>query len=436
MKKYDSYCFIDTNSFLHYKMFTEVDWDKLTNSKSVLLVVCPDVLRELDQKKFSGNDTNIRNRAQKVISKMSKMVKNNNIYKIKNNLDLMFIPNEPAIDWAKQGLREQIPDDRIIASILEKNKHFNNTILITSDLGLKLKASNKGIRCISLPDEYRIKIKKDKKYEEILKLRNRVAFLENRLPITKLKILSKNKHVDFIDITLNKITATSEGEINKKIKAIRHELQFKPFPQNNGIIKNLLLSTKDEIERYKEDLNEYTKEMSKYYQEEHKYKELQSRIIDLKFVIINEGNQPAEGIEIFMNFPDGFEMISEDELPKNPKEPEKPTPPRSTMEMISNMPTISNIHKTILSDLKMPSVDELGIDPNLPSGPLIRKTNSYEVRYSLNKLKHGIQVYLKPVYIIFKSIDLAKSFEISYSILADNLPEPYNDELHIIISKN
>ena len=84
----------------------------------------------------------------------------------------------------------------------------------------------------------------------------------------------------------------------------------------------------------------------------------------------------------------------------------------------------------------MPSIDELGIDPNLPSGPLIRKTNSYEVRYSLNKLKHGIQVYLKPVHIMFKSIDLANSFKISYSILADNLPEPSSGNLHIVILKN
>jgi len=435
MKKYDCYCFIDTNTFLHYIMFTELNWNILTKSKSVLLIVCSDVLRELEKKKNLDPDINIRNRARKVISKMAEIGSKSSFCKIKNDIDLMFIPDEPSVDWINQGLNEKIVDDRIIASILT-NSHLSNPILITSDFGLKLKARNKDIKCISVPEEHRIKIIKDNKNDEIVKLRNRVNFLENRQPITKLKILSKNKHVDFIDITLNKITATSEDEINKKIKAIIHEMQLKHFPQNNGIIKNLLLSTKDESERYKKDLNEYAKEMYKYYQEEYKFKETRSRLIELKFLIINEGSQPAEGIEIFMKFPDGFEMISEDELPKSPKEPEKPTPPRSIMEMIPNMSTFSNIHKTILSDLKMPSIDELGIDPNLPSGPLIRKTNSYEVRYSLNKLKHGIQVYLKPVHIMFKSIDLANSFKISYSILADNLPEPSSGNLHIVILKN
>jgi len=411
-------------------MFTEIEWSKLTNSNSVLLIVCPDVLRELDQKKFLENDINIRNRAQKVISKMSKMAKNNKIYKVKNNLGLIFIPNEPSIDWEKQGLSKKIPDDRIIASILEQNKYFHNIILITSDLGLKLKASNKGIKCISLPFEYRIKIKKDKKQEEIEKLRNRITFLENKLPITKLKILADNKPVEFINITLSKIATPPEDELNGKLKAIRHELQFKPSSQNLGIFSDLLLYTKDEIERYEEDLNEYVKEMYKYYQEEYKFKEIQSRLIELKFLIINEGSQPAEDIEIFMIFPDGFEMFSEDEIPKKPKEPEKPIPPRSTIDMLSK---ISYMPKTAFPNLTIPSIDNVGINRNLSSGPHIRKTDSYEVNYRVDKLKHGIQKYLKPVYVLFESIDQAKPFNISYTILADNLPEPSNGNLHIVI---
>jgi len=191
MNKYDSYCFIDSNSFLHYRMFTDINWNKVTNSSSVLLIVCPAVLKELDQKKFSEHDINIRNRSQQVISKMSKMVTSNKIHKIKKNLDLMFISSEPSIDWEKEGLSSQIPDDRIVVSILEQKNNFENIILVTSDIGLTLKASNKGIKCISLPDEYRLNIKKDKKQKEIEKLRDKITVLENKLPVLKLKILAE-----------------------------------------------------------------------------------------------------------------------------------------------------------------------------------------------------------------------------------------------------
>ena len=430
MNKYDSYCFIDTNTFLHYRMFTEIEWSKLTNSNSVLLIVCPDVLRELDQKKFLENDINIRNRAQKVISKMSKMAKNNKICKVKNNLGLMFIPNEPSIDWEKQGLSKKIPDDRIIASILEQNKYFHNIILITSDLGLKLKASNKGIKCISLAFEYRIKIKKDKKQEEIEKLRDKITVLEDRLPVLRLKFLADNEPADFIKITLNQITAPSEDKLAEKLKVIKDELKFKPSSNTFEIFTNLLSYPKDEIERYEKDLDKYIEEMLKYYKKEYKFKELQSRLIELKFVIINNGNQPAEDIDIFMHFPDGFVMFPEDKLPQKPKEPEKPIPPRSTIDMLSK---ISYMPKIAFPNLTIPSIDNVGINRNLSNGPQIRKTNSYEVNYRVDKLKHGIQKYLKPVYILFESIDLAKSFKISYSILADNLPEPSNDNLNIVI---
>lgn len=430
MNKYDSYCFIDSNSFLHYRMFTDINWNKVTNSSSVLLIVCPAVLRELDQKKFSEYDINIRNRSQKVLSKMSKMVTSNKIHKIKKTLALMFISSEPSIDWEKEGLSSQTPDDRIIASILEQKNNLKNIILVTSDIGLTLKASNKGIKYISLPDEYRLNIKKNKEQKEIEKLRNKITVLENRLPVLKLKILTDNDPADFIKITLNQITAPSEDELAEKLKVIKDELKFKPSSNTFAIFIDLLSYPKVEIERYEKDLDKYIKEMLKYYKKEYKFKKLQSRLIELKFIIINNGNLPAEDIDIFMHFPDGFVMFSEDELPKKPKEPEKPIPPRTQQEMISNF------QKFLIPNFPSPDISSIinpSINLNLSNGPQIRKTNSYEVKYGLDKLKHGIQKYLKPVYILFESIDLAKSFRISYSILADNLPEPSNGNLNIVI---
>lgn len=430
MNKYDSYCFIDSNSFLHYRMFTDINWNKIINSSSVLLIVCPAVLRELDQKKFSEYDINIRNRSQQVISKMSKMVTSNKIHKIKKNLDLMFISSEPSIDWEKEGLSSQIPDDRIIASILEQKNNFKNIILVSSDIGLTLKVSNKGIKCISLPDEYRLNIKKDKKQKEIEKLRDKITVLENRLPVLKLKILADNEPADFIKITLDQITAPSEDELTEKLEVIKDELKYKPSSNTFEIFIDLLSYPKVEIERYEKDLDKYIEEMLKYYKKEYKFKELQSRLIELNFIIINNGNLPAEDIDIFMHFPDGFVMFSEDELPKKPKEPEKPIPPRTQQEMISNF------QKSLIPSFPSPYIPSIitpNINRNLSSGPQIRKTNSYEVKYDLDKLKHGMQIYLKPVYILFESIDLTKSFKISYSILADNLPEPSNGNLNIVI---
>jgi len=237
-------------------------------------------LRELDQKKFSEYDINVRNRSQKVLSKMSKMVTSNKIHKIKKTLDLMFISSEPSIDWEKEELSSQIPDDRIIASILEQKNNLKNIILVTSDIGLTLKANAKGIKCISLPDEYRLNIKKDKKQKEIEKLRNKITILENRFPVLKLKILADNEPADFIEITLNQITAPSENELAEKSKIIKDELKYKPSSKTFESFTDLLSYPKYEIERYEEDLDKYIEEMLKYYKKEYKFKELQLVLIE------------------------------------------------------------------------------------------------------------------------------------------------------------
>ena len=430
IKKYDSYCFIDSTIFLHFKLFTEIEWNKLINSTSTLLVICPTVIKELDLKKDLGYDIDIRHRARKVISKISEILNSKLIGSIKKNLDLEFLPNEPSIDWSKEQLDPEIPDDRIIASILEKKNNFQNIILAADDTGLKLKASYRGITCLSLPEKYRLSKKKDKKEIENEQLKNRIALLENSLPSLKLKILDSGQPSDFIKHKLTPYIVPTDAELKERVNILKNELEYNPPSKTLGGLVGLWQNaSEDEIKRYEKDLDEYIKRMPAYFKNEIKFKEYHSRLIELRFVIINNGNKPAEDIDIFIEFPDGFEVLSEEDLPEKPDEPEKPISPRSlqdTLHGIGNF-SIPNLNPII------PYNPDFLVNPNLPSGPHIKKKNSYDVNYNVPKLKHGLMHELNPVYILFKSIDLAKSFRIEYSILADNLPEPSENTLNVVI---
>lgn len=430
IKKYNNYCFIDSTSFLHFKLFTDIDWNKLTNSKSTLLVVCPAVMKELDIKKDSDYNIDLRHRARKVISKISEILTSNMTGSIKENLDLKFIPNEPSIDWNKEQLDPEISDDRIIASILEQKNNYRNIILIASDTGLKLKANSKGIKCISLPEKYRLSEKKDKKQKELEELKNKIAILENRLPVLKLKILDGDEPSDFIKNRLTQYIDPSDEELTKRLNILKNELEYKPPSKTFGGIVGLWQNvSEDEIKRYEKDLDEYIKEMHAYFKKEIVFKEYQSRLIELRFVILNTGNKPAEDIDIFIYFPDGFKVLSKDDLPEKPDEPEKPIPPRTLQD------TLYGFRNFSIPDLTpiIPYNINPNVNLNLPSGPRIKKTNSYDVNYDIPKLKHGLICELDSLYILFKSISLAKSFNIEYSILADNLPEPSEGILNIVI---
>jgi len=76
--------------------------------------------------------------------------------------------------------------------------------------------------------------------------------------------------------------------------------------------------------------------------------------------------------------------------------------------------------------------------PILPKGtdttPYIKKTNTYEVRFRIDKLKHKMIIDLDPLYIYFENYDLIKSFSFDYTILASNNPEDFQGELSIVFS--
>src|ERR1035437_5850802 len=110
---------IDTNSLLHYHLFTEINWCDELSCDKIILIMPPTVLKELDKIKFSDSDIDIRNRARKVLSKISENINKNNVIDITPKIQLRFIVNEPKINWEMNNLDPNIPDDRIIASALE-----------------------------------------------------------------------------------------------------------------------------------------------------------------------------------------------------------------------------------------------------------------------------------------------------------------------------
>jgi hypothetical protein len=77
----------------------------------------------------------------------------------------------------------------------------------------------------------------------------------------------------------------------------------------------------------------------------------------------------------------------------------------------------------------------VGPPPNI-SSPQIERTNSYDVRSAVKKAKHGYSYRIAKFVIQFDSYELAKSFQIDYSISAANLPKAANGHLSVVIEKS
>jgi len=421
-------CYLDTNTFLHYRFFTDVDWCEELRSNCVILIVCSAVLSELDRRKFSDSDKKIRDRAKKVISKLSQIASH---AEIRTNVQLLFLTKEPKIDWEHEGLSPDIFDDRIIATMLVEEGTKENVILVTADFGLRLKAQARGIQCHTLMEEMLLPSKTPAE-EEIAKLRERLQRLEHSLPKLSLKLLSQGKIADFAEFSLKKLAPLTQTDIEVEVAKIRNQYQKLPSPPSGASPVVAFLSagfSQSEIDRYNKEVEEYTKQMPDYLKGKWAYRELLSRTVRLRFALVNDGSSPAEDVDIFLYFSDGFKLVDKEGFPKEPSAPEQPTPPRTMIEMFQNIgrfniPYLPRISSPVMSPHTRPDV---------PEGPFIKKTNSYEVSFSVQRLKHGLKIIFDPLFAIFPSIESASSFGIEYRVLAANLPEDIKGHVHIVL---
>ena len=78
---------------------------------------------------------------------------------------------------------------------------------------------------------------------------------------------------------------------------------------------------------------------------------------------------------------------------------------------------------------------ELVTEPANVSPPVITRGEGYDVRVHVERAKHGLQQPLEPLHVIFESVGSAFSFQIGYRILAADVPEPVQEQIHVIVEK-
>jgi predicted ribonuclease YlaK len=150
MKRAMTYLFVDTNVLLHYRRLEEIDWLNLSKSKEAVIILCPIVIRELDQHKISHPQGKIRKRAQEIIASLHPKLSGEESDVIRYGVRLEFVSEEPSIDFNTHRLRSEIADDWLIASVIElKQKKTNDEIkIVSADLGLSIKAKAQNIKVL------------------------------------------------------------------------------------------------------------------------------------------------------------------------------------------------------------------------------------------------------------------------------------------------
>lgn len=429
--------FLDTNTFLHFKPTEEINWPELVNVSRIKLVVCQAVIRELNKVKDRGPDKKTRHRAGSTLHRMSALLDHPAPVYVREDVELCFRNTDPIIDFAHHKLNTDLSDDWLLATILEYRDELpdENLALVTNDLGLKLKAAGHQVCCVGLVEQYKLPEEIDADQKRIQELEREVATYRQRIPDLKLLFSQPSEQTKHIKLQLEKKPLLTEEELVRKMNDARAPYPKKARPAGYSAFHiNMSMPTTQDIDRYNDRLDGYFANYERYLRETNEAIDTQARMFSFQVILLNNGSCPAEDIDIRLHLPDGLQVYEDADTPcKFPSEPKPPLGPMTLFEetMKNHAFTLNNILSPNFAAIN--AFNAVTAGPAKISGPKIRRTNSFEVTYHVLELKHRCVADFDPLFAVFDSWETAKPLSLKYEILAGNVPEPVNGQLHIVI---
>jgi PIN domain len=443
--------FIDTNIFIHFTFFTDVDWPTVVGASEIKIVIPPIIMRELDKHKFNHKDDIIRKRAQRVLVRLAQLFRTHSEVRPRTNIH--FEPHEPDEEFATLRLSRETQDDQLLASVcLYKKENPNEEILlVTDDLSLHVKAVPLSIKTLELSEDHRLPLAPNPEVRKVRDLEQKIRQLEHRMPDPQLVFDDGSNRLIFRAPAYSVGTPDVPSRMDQ-LKIKHPKLQEPPQrprpprPQKNGVDLYAVMieassypedqPSPSQIRTYNGGLESFYNKYEKYLVEQDKVDRLKARTVALKIQLHNSGTAPVERAVVFMKLPGDLELITDDhkfEKPEAPKPPDVPEPRRSLLRSLHDWSRPDFSHMSLRPTMFNPPSEP----PNVQENGLEYRDGYREVSFRVRQATHGL-VYNCPydLFLVFASIEEARSFQIEWRIVAANLPQPAKGLLHIIVERD
>ena len=411
------YIFLDTNVFLHCRPAQQLELERF--GEGCTLVVPRVILGELNKHKDSHSSKTIRNRARAACKNIDDWSASRCV-----SSTLAFEFDIRTSSPKLHGLDPSSCDDRFLSDILEHPAPLDDKILFSDDSNLRLTAKHFGIAVEEIDGRFRLPATLDPAEKEARQLRRELDRLKNALPRLEVGLVSDDPQVE---VQANPVFPLCQGgseltdeEIERQIEEVRRSLEDEYSSLPAGQASNLYAAmgvSSEEIQSYRRELDGYPYKYRRYLQALRTF----SRRPTFRFTvgIANVGTAPARNVDVYMRFPDGFELYEEKDLPAGPKQPDLPRRPMSVTERILGGVSLASRG----FDFQPPESD-------LPSSFSLKRTNSYEVSQSFPVIKHNERACVQELFLRFASVDAVKPFRCDYRITVDNLTEEINGSIN------
>ena len=422
------YVFLDTNIFIHYSDFEQLDWQTILDTeKDIVITLAPIVIDELDKHKYNKNPR-IAKRVKKLLPKIETYIENPKLCKY----GLKYIPSRPLeFTFLENMLDKNEQDDCLLASIIEFSQTVDNNesiVYITNDVGPRLKSKSLNIDTLKLADEYQLPNEPDETEIKNSKLQNELNDLKSKTPVLSLSFANESNLMKY---KRNSFDYSKQDFIEtemKKVKIDNPYLVYRDPTKIQNTKPSIAFSHSTLFSLSETQINEYNEKLDKYFIEHQKYAEslfevfvFNSNKIEIDLILNNNGTSPALDIDIEIHFPDGFELFQEKDIPKISNKAILPYKPKDRYDFDFNLGPIGISSLRTTRNVDIPNLNQ----------PTIKKTNSYLVSYSVQKLKHNQNFELEKLYVKFKNISEAKGFAIDYKLIVSNITKVIAGQLHI-----
>ena len=178
---------LDTNVYLHYKWFEDIPWKEIIQSefgytdKKIGIGVPMKVLQEISDKKDSGRGK-IKKRAKKVSSFMGDVFLSGKTGKVA----MCKIPLPKDHDFDDINFHLSNSDDIIVLSVINSDIS-SNSIIVSADVPMLLKAKESNLRIYKIDDKYRLNEELTEDEKKLKELEEELASYKNRLSDIKVR---------------------------------------------------------------------------------------------------------------------------------------------------------------------------------------------------------------------------------------------------------
>lgn len=324
--------FPDTNGLLHYPPMKEIHWQELAGAKTVRLVLCMQVIHELDEKK---GDSRLGDRAERVIKEIKTILASEGF--VREGVTLTVFNHELRSADFPDSLSPDSKDDRIVhlaKKYLEGKAEM--AAVYTEDIGMGLRCKGNGLAVIEPVRGTRLEnpqTDQEKKYRAAITELNQ---LKNRQPVIEVTLTSASPSSERnLTVALRRPQAEDLDDLvakeHKLLDATHHAADA--HGGYSDPLHYLGGPTKEDWEKYTVECQQYMNQFVTWLTASSAAEAAKCLQFEFSVEVENRGTTVGKDVDIYLDFPpilkfiegDGNDMLgATEDVPPKPERPKKP----------------------------------------------------------------------------------------------------------------